>query len=247
MELFAGSAAVFFCLEPSRAVLVDACNPLMAFYEAIKKRPDAVYDSLERLLALPFGEGSYNSVRSEFSGRGSGVDHAARLIYLNKLGFNGLFRLNKDLGYNVAWGKHDKMPGFPSRSDLVRASSILRNARLHSCDYSSVLRATKSGDVVYADPPYWGTYDRYAGGSFSDQDHRNLAGMLASAVSRGVTVFSSNIDCDGVRDAYGHWAKIDVIPVRHKISCTREGRKVVNEVLIFASRENAGAKQLSLF
>lgn len=247
VELFAGGAAVFFKLESKRAVLVDICQPLMAFYEAIQRDPDAVYDELERLLTMPLSEESYNKVRSEFNGRDFGVRHAARLLYLNKMGFNGLFRLNKDQEYNVAWGKHEKVPCFPTREEVQRASTLLKRATLYSRDYSTILRATHRGDVVYADPPYCGTYNRYSGGHFTVREQRKLAGMLARAASRGVTIFASNIDCEEVREVYGSWATIDTIPVRHKIGCTADSRKVVEEVLICAQGSLVNPKQLPLF
>ena len=247
VELFTGSAAAFFALEPQRAVLVDVCKPLMAFYEAVKREPEAVSSELEVLLELPFGEETFTRIKQGWNGNDFGAKFAARLLYLTKLGFNGLFRLNSKLEYNVAWGKKKKLPAFPSRQELLRVSVLLGRAKLYAKDYSHILRAAHAGDVVYADPPYWGTYDRYSGGIFREREQRRLAMMLRRASDRGVTVFSSNVDCVEVRQLYEPWTDLEVVPVRHKIGCTPESRRVVDELLMSATSPAMERNQLNLF
>ncbi len=243
LELFGGSGALLFHMKPARAVLVDTCKPLISFYEAIQREPQAFYDETCKLLELPFCEETYNAIKADWSGHDFGVKCAARLLYMNKLGFNGLFRLNRKLGYNVAWGKKAKMPAFPTLLDVQEASQVLNNTKLYNKDYSVILRSAHQGDVVYADPPYWNTYDRYSGEGFSNEDHRQLAIALHEAAGRGVKIVASNIDCEDVRTLYS-WADIDIIPVLHKISRKSETRRVVQEVII-RSREDQ--KQMGLF
>ena len=247
IELFTGSAALFFHMEPERAVLVDVCKPLIAFYEAIQREPGAFYDELEKLLDLPFGRETFNQIRSNWNGRDFGVKFAARLMYLNKLGFNGLFRLNKNLGYNVPWGKQKKLPAFSSRDDIFRASALLSRTKLYCRDFGNILRATHAGDVVYADPPYWGQFSRYAGGIFSENDQHRLARMLLRASDRGVTVFSSNLDCEEIRSLYDSWTDFETVPVFHKIGCTADSRKRVDELLMSATSPGSERNQLNLF
>lgn len=247
IELFAGGAAVFFHAEPRQAVLVDSCKPLMSFYEAVKRDPTALCDELDRLIALPFCEETYSTIKREWNASDFGIKFSARLLYLNRTGFNGLFRLNASGGYNVAWGKLEKLPGFPSRDDIKQASGLLRRAKLYAGDYGSILRATHRGDVVVCDPPYWGTYDRYNGGHFTDKDQRKLSEMLNSAVARGVSVVASNIDCKEVREMYDSWATIETIPVHHKIGASAEGRSIVQEVIISASGPLVDRRQTEMF
>lgn len=247
IELFAGSASVFFYLKPERAVLVDVCKPLMAFYEAVSREPGAFSDELEQLCEMPFGEETFSRIKAEWNGHDFGVKFAAQLLYLNKLGFNGLFRLNKKLGFNVAWGKKKTLPKFPDREEIVYASLLLRRAKLHAKDFSYILRGAHAGDVVYADPPYWGAYDRYAGGTFGEVEQRKLALMLRRASERGVTVFASNVDCEETRGLYSSWTDIEIVPVRHKIGRTVESRKTVDELLMAAIPPFADRNQLNLF
>lgn len=246
IELFAGSAAVFFHMEPKRGVLVDNCKPLISFFEAIQREPDMFSDELEMLLRLPHSEETYNKIKREWNGHDFGPKFAARLLYLNKLGFNGLFRLNKELGYNVAWGKKAKQPKFPDRLTVQRASSILADVKLYCSDYSTILRSAHKDDVIYADPPYFDTYDRYSGTGFSKDEHFKLAEGLKAAVQRGAHVFASNIDCPEVRSMYQDFATFDVVPVLHKIGCTTESRKEVREVFMISRAPYRDPRQVEM-
>lgn len=246
IELFAGSAAVFFYMEPTRAVLVDNCKPLISFYEGLKREPGMFLNELDLLLKLPHSEETYNAIKREWNGHDFGPKFAARLMYLNKLGFNGLFRLNRELGYNVAWGKKAKQPKFPDKFAINKAAALLADVTLYCADYSIVLRSAHQDDVIYADPPYYGTYDRYSGTGFGDEEHRKLAAGLRAAVQRGAHVFASNIDCPEVRDMYSDFASIDVVPVLHKIGCTTESRKTVNEVFMSARAPYRDPRQVEM-
>lgn len=246
IELFAGGAAVFFYMEPKNAVLVDLCKPLVSFYEAVRREPGSFSDELDRLIELPFGEETFQRVRAEWNGRDFGVRFAARLMYLNRTCFNGLFRLNSNLEFNVPWGKKEKLPEFPSREEIKRASDLLKRATIYNNDYSYVLRATHKGDVAYADPPYLGTYDGYTGSEFTHKDHRKLAAGLHRAAKRGVSVFTSNVGSEDVRSLYG-WATVETVSVRHNVGASAASRKVVDEILASAIGPVSDPRQLALF
>ena len=247
IELFAGGAAVFFKIQPERAVLVDINKPLMSFYEAVKREPVLLFDELQRLRSLPFTPETYYSIREEWDGNDFGAKFAAKLLYLNKTCFNGLMRLNQELKFNASWGKKKVMPEMPSMDELMLASKLLQDTKLYVGDFMDILKATHKGDVVYADPPYWDTFDRYAGKAFDNDDHRRLAAGLKSAAERGVSIFASNLDCVGVRELYAEWANIESISMLHKIGCTTESRKTVNEVLIYARGKLESPLQVEMF
>jgi DNA adenine methylase len=247
LEIFAGGAAVFFEMERERAVLVDVCKPLMSFYEAVQREPLAVYEEVETLKDHPFGEWSYKQIRSEWNGDDFGVRFAARMLYLNRTCFNGLFRLNKEKKFNVPWGKKESLPALPTRNDYLKASDLLASATLYAKDYAHILRAAHKGDVVYADPPYWGTFDGYSGDGFTEKDQRKLAEMLRRSVERGVSVFSSNVNHPEVRGIYEDWANIDIIPVDHTIAAGGGDRRTVDEVVVWATHPFSDPRQIDLF
>ncbi len=90
-------------------------------------------------------------------------------------------------------------------------------------------------------------YDGYAGGIFREHQQRKLARMLMRASDRGVTVFTSNIDCDEIRGLYGHWAEVETVPVRHNVGAKAESRRKVDEVLMSATSPYMERNQLNLF
>lgn len=254
LELFAGGAAVFWRLAPTvelhegpavRGVLADVCKPIISFYDALQREPVALYNQLEKISLLPHNPDTYYGIRSEFNYHDYGPNFAARLLYLNKTGFNGLFRLNKDLEYNVPWGKKLKPPKFPSLPVLCLASSALRKVSLYACDYKQILSKSHEHDVIYVDPPYWNTYDGYSGDGFTNKNHEELADQLRCAVDRGSHIFASNIDCPEIRKLYD-WATIHTVPLKHNIGRTASSRRVVNEVLIVSKAPYKDPRQLDL-
>lgn len=244
IDLFAGGASVFFMLEPARGVLVDARRPLMAFYEAVQRDPTAVYDELQRLIDSGFDEVSFERVKSGWNGRDFGVRFAAKFIYLSKSSKKGSFFADVGQSFTAKWIDRKRQPTFPSLGKFQAASSLLRRFRLYTRDYSYIVRAAHKGDVIYADAPYWGMRAPYGGGIFGEKDHRRLARLLGKASDRGVRVFVSNIDCDGIRDLYGSWADIDELPIK------RRGGGLAGpsqEVLLSATTPFAERNQLNLF
>jgi DNA adenine methylase len=204
--LFCGAADVFFASEPSRGVLVDARKPYVAFYEAIQREPDAVFEELQKLLKLSFSERTFNQIRSKWNGKDFGVVFAAKFLYLNRVCADGSFSVDQGQRFTATWGELYKLPSFPSLDDMKRASAALKRVRLYTKDYALVLRAARKGDVVYADAPPWGTGIAYGGSVFTESDHVRLARLLRKASERGVTVLVSNADCEGIQALYGSWA-----------------------------------------
>ena len=246
IELFAGGAALYFDLQPRNGVIVDSCKSLMSFYEAIQRDPISVSKEIDKLKELPHSKDSYLKVRSEWDGNDFGVKFAAKLLYLNKLCFNGLFRLNSDLGFNVPWGKKVKQPAFPTVTDFIQYAQILKDASIYNSDFNTVLRASHAGDTIYIDPPYYNMYDKYSGSSFTNKDHERLAEGCFNAVQRGANIVASNIDCEPVRKLYEDWSVIDTIDVRHQVGPKEKNRSKARELIIVARSSTLDRKQMKL-
>lgn len=246
LELFAGGAAVFFKLEPAKSVLVDICKPIISFYEAIQREPDAVNEEILKISMLPHNPDVYYQIRSEWSYHDFGPRFAARLLYLNKTGYNGLWRLNSKLEYNVPWGKKKTAPKYPSPEIINRASDLLRGCTLYASDYLKVLNRTHKGDVVYTDPPYYNMYSGYSGQGFTNENHQELADAQRNALMRGVSIVHSNIDCDGVRGLYRDWSHINTVPVQHTVAAATRNRRTVNEVIVVAKAPYEDPRQTRL-
>jgi DNA adenine methylase len=208
--LFCDAADVFFAVEPARGVLVDARKPIVAFYEAVQREPDAVHEELQKLIDKPLTERTFNHVRSKWNGKDFGVLFAAKFLYLNRVCAPGTFSVDLGQRFAAQWGDISN-PSFPSLENLKQASALLRRMRLYTKDYAYVLRAARKGDVVYVDSPTWGVGISYGGALFAESEHNRLARLLRRASDRGVTVIASNADCEPVRALYEPWADTETI------------------------------------
>jgi DNA adenine methylase len=237
-ELFAGSAAVFFALRSlgltTEMILADKIMQLLWFYQNLRSHPAELFseihgllDSEQELMPTERREMSLD-VRKQFNQdkKQCSALQSARFLYLNYRGFNGLYRENQAGEYTVAYGGPREY--FPSPETLLRASRSLHNTGT-AFGYDGIPeRHYNPGDVVFADPPYDGTYTGYAGG-FSAEDQARLAAHLRSLSERsGVHVFATNSDTPLIRDLY-QWAQIEVLTTRYNVGGKRER---VNEVLI---------------
>lgn len=216
-EPFLGAASLFFSLSPKRAFLSDLNGHLINCYSAIKDSPDAVAKAL-RAHAAKDSEAHYYEVRELYNRSHGGVSQAARFIYLNRTGFNGVFRVNTKGAYNVPYGRKEK-PRFPSTSDLRSVSKLLQSAKLSTQTYDEALEAAKSGDFVYLDPPYPpinGTsyFTHYTSGRFGTADQERVAEVFRTLDSRGCFVMLSNANLPVVRNLYRGF------PL-HRLSVTR--------------------------
>lgn len=216
-EPFLGAASLFFSLRPKRAYLSDVNAHLMNCYGVIRDSPDAVAKAL-RAHAARDSEAHYYEVRELYNRSHGGVSQAARFIYLNRTGFNGVFRVNIKGAYNVPYGRKMK-PRFPSTAELRSVSKSLQTAKLSAQPYDEALATAKSGDFVYLDPPYPpinGTsyFTHYTSCRFGSYDQERVAELFRTLDSRGCLVMLSNANLPVVRNLYKGFA-------RHRLSVTR--------------------------
>jgi DNA adenine methylase len=207
-EPFLGSAAVFLhrfaAGEVGAAVLSDANPKLTAFHIAVR---DQVDDVVAKLAALPIEDvrDRYYDVREAFNdGPHAGPRHAARLIWLNRTNFNGLYRENRNGGYNVPAGRHQRID-IPSASRLREVSSALQGVEIVACSYEQAFQRAGRGDQLYCDPPYLplnatARFTSYYRERFSVEHQVELAGHAMRAAFHGAEVVLSNHDVPLVRD-----------------------------------------------
>jgi len=187
VEPFAGSACLFFHLQPREAVLGDLNTDLMATYRTVRSSPDAV---AARLSEMPSAdEAFYYKMRDEVTSPLSAPDRAARFIYLNRYCFNGLYRTDLNGHFNVPFGG-DRTGLLPSRSQLRKIAYRLRGQTLVNGDFGSTLRHVRQGDFVYLDPPYWvegrRVFREYSSSVFAEGDLKRLKRWLTHLKERGI-------------------------------------------------------------
>jgi len=205
VEPFLGSGAVFFDLYASgrlagkRVELYDANPDLVGCYLAVRDRTEAVIAALEELAGQHDERGSacYYDVRdSRFNpARRTGQPYtpelAAMFIYLNRTGFNGLFRLNRSGLFNVPAGRYEN-PRICDAEHLRAVAGALNGpgVTLEQRPFDYALARAKRGDFVYCDPPYaplskTASFAHYTAGGFTPDDQARLHTAIVDAASRG--------------------------------------------------------------
>ncbi|MBC6407457.1 MAG: DNA adenine methylase [Rhodobacteraceae bacterium] len=226
-EPFAGGGALFFELQPSPASLSDINPHLMTAYRAVRDTIDALVKALQRH-ARAHCKDHYLHARACLSREGDPTARAALLIYLNKTGYNGLYRVNRAGHYNVPMGDYTS-PSILDEENLRRASQALQGVQIHTRSFSQIEPA--KGDFFYLDPPYYKTYDQYSHDRFDAQAHEDLAKFCRRIDSKGGAFMLSNSDTDFVRRLYKGFGIREVMAARH-VSCKAGQRGAHRELLI---------------
>jgi DNA adenine methylase len=234
-ELFLGGGALFFALRPKVAYLNDLNEELINAYRVIRDSVEALVDELD--------SGRYRNDAATFyqirSERPTGeVYRAARTVYLNKTCFNGLFRVNKNGGFNAPFGKY-KNPTICDQENLRAVSAALQGVHLWSQDFenASVGMNVVEGDFVYIDPPYvplsaTSNFTAYTASGFGFEQQVFLRDLALHLKNRGVHVLLSNSGSPLVEELYGKNFTLEPVAARRSINSAGEKRGPVKEYLI---------------
>lgn len=202
IEPFLGGGSVFFHLKPTQALLSDLNPELIETYEAIRDG----WSALSYRLAFHQAnhcDKYYYTVRE--SRPRLPVTKAARLIYLNRTCFNGIYRVNLNGKFNVPRGT--KKAVLLETDDFEQASALLANAEIRISDFEPIIDQANEDDLVFADPPYTVRHNvngflKYNEQLFSWDDQIRLADALARARERGAKVVLTNANHHSVRGLY---------------------------------------------
>ncbi|AFZ29317.1 DNA adenine methylase [Gloeocapsa sp. PCC 7428] len=236
-EPFLGGGAVFFYLYNnyalSSAFLSDINPELINTYLCIKHDVESVISLLEQH-RRKHNQEYYYYMRSYITE--NSVERAARLIYLNRTCFNGLYRENSKGEFNVPMGKY-KNPQI-CHSELLRAvAKALQVAQIEVRPFETVLSYAKSPeDFVYFDPPYYplsqtSNFTAYSRDAFNEDDQIKLKNVCVELAQRGVKIMQSNSDCPFIRELYKDF-KIYEIQAARAINSNATKRGKISEVLI---------------
>jgi DNA adenine methylase len=239
-EPFIGSGAVFFYvkskLKPNKVILSDTNEELINCFVAVRDKPSELVELLLNHRKKHSKE-YYYAVRSIESSRLDSLARAARLIYLNKTCFNGLYRVNSKGQFNVPFGDYEN-PSIFDRNTLFQASQLLQGVYLQVMTFEKVLDFAGKDDFVYFDPPYiplskTSSFTRYSKSNFSMKEQKQLSEVFGILDSRGCFVMLSNSDHALTRELYRHYEKNTVI-VRAKrmINSVGSRRGAINEVVV---------------
>jgi len=264
IEPFFGSGAVFFDLHSAGrlrdhdVVLIDSNADLIACYEAVRDAPHAVADALDALAAghARGGDTHYYAVRDrrfnplrnrlrQPDGRIAYTPElAAMLIYLNRTGFNGLFRVNASGTFNVPAGRYAR----PKISDRAKLEQVARalggRVRLEFASFEGVLAIAAEGDFLYIDPPYaplsrTANFTAYTNSRFDADAQRRLQQAVIELARRGCHVLLSNSSAEEIAalydtnaDARDGGLRALRVPARRAINSNARRRGPIDEYLI---------------
>lgn len=248
-EPFIGAGALLFDLQPKRAIINDTNEKLINCYQVIK-------DSPKELLEITREHQNNNSkdyyyklreldrelYKSIFDNL-SNVEKAARIIYLNKTCFNGLFRVNSQGQFNVPYGDN-KNPVIAEERIIMAISEYLNENKVQilNQDFAKAVSSAKSGDFIYFDPPYdpvsdSSSFTGYDLNGFDREEQMRLKKLCDNLVSKGCQVLISNSSTDFIRSLYGDesYYKVDEVKASRHINSVGTSRGKINELLIFSN------------
>lgn len=226
IEPFFGGGAMFFALTPEHAVLSDCNEELIHLYKTIRRKPRMVIKELETYIN---SEENYYEKRKMEWRELSDVQAAARMIFLNKTGFNGLYRVNRQGGFNVPYGKNDKVQ-FCNEEKIISAAKALRGHILECSDYKKVLlKYAEPGDFIFLDPPYFQVSEReiflrYTRDRFYEPDQEELADIVNDLYDKGCHIMITNSNHPKINELYKRF-NIRVVHVRRSVNCKGNGRR----------------------
>jgi DNA adenine methylase len=226
-EPFLGGAALFMALRPSRAQLTDKNADLIECYQQVRDNPHELIRALKR---LKNSEEDYYNIR-DWNPR-TPITRAARFLYLTRLAFNGIYRVNLRGQFNVPYG-HKTHLSPVDEERLLSMHLALKGATLKTMDFDESLKSASNGDLIYLDPPYTVAHGlngflKYNESIFSWADQQRLHETASKLVARGCHVVVSNADHESVRTLYKNFRKI-VISRPSVIAADAKRRRVVSE------------------
>lgn len=257
IEPFVGGGSVFMNTDYDRYALCDSNAALINFYRHLTYNTTALINLAWKffkdggnLEAYKRNRLAFNTIPTVYNiSRSKSLEWAALFLYLNRHGFNGLYRTNLKGEFNVPFGKYDQ-PYFPYVEMRLFAEKARDTGTCFVCaDFRTTLRALAgvcpdisfhadklSDAVIYCDPPYLplsdkGSFTHYNGKSFTENDHRDLVAHLIKAEQLyGVKSVISNSDTPATRAIYSPF-RLHKLDVKRSVSASAKGRKTAPEVI----------------
>lgn len=238
-EPFVGGGALLFHLQPSTAYINDINSELIGVYEVIKNNVEELINTLST-----FANDSevFYTVRDwdrdkNYYATLTAVERAARIIYLNKTCYNGLFRVNSSGEFNTPYGNY-RNPNIVNAPTLRAVSRYLNTATISitSTDYAEILKNLPKGTFVYLDPPYdpisdTSSFTGYAKGGFTKADQIRLRECCDELDARGIKFMLSNSSTDFIKEQYAKYNQITV-KAKRAINSVANKRGEIDELVV---------------
>jgi len=232
IEPFIGGGALYFNLNHPKSIISDLNEELVITYKQVKEN---IYEVIRILETFENTEEAFYKIRAIDIQKLSAPERAARLLYLNKTCFNGLFRVNKKGEFNVPYGKRSGT--FYNRETLLGASDYLQKTDIYHCDYKEILkRHAQKGDFIFLDPPYQpvgkhSDFKRYTKEFFYENDQIELANIFKELCNKGCYVMLTNSNHPLILDLYKDF-QIKIIETKRLISSNPKTRTGIDIIVL---------------
>lgn len=241
IEPFLGAGSVFFHLQPQLAILGDLNSDVVAAFQGIQNDPEGV----ERLLDAHH---IHHSKDYFYRIRDSPIPdslsaRAARILYLNRTCFNGMYRVNRKGSFNVPIGTKNNVR--LDTDDFQLASRLLSVAQIVLSDFEPLVDRAQEGDLVFLDPPYTVQHNRngfikYNEKLFSWEDQERLAKAATRAAERGANIIATNAAHASIRDLYpSNLFRLSTVSRFSAIAASSTRRRHFEELVIMSRWEAA--------
>jgi DNA adenine methylase len=238
-EPFIGGGALLFALRPKIAYINDINQELIGVYNVIKKDVESLIKILGGFRNDPdcfYAVRSWDRDKDKYAAL-SDVEKAARILFLNKTCYNGLYRVNSAGEFNSPFGKYAN-PDIVGESALRAVSAYLNVAdiRLTSRDYADVLRSLPKGAFVYLDPPYdpasaTSSFTAYSKEGFTRADQIKLREYCDELTARGIRFMLSNAATDFIKEQYADY-EVVIVKAKRAINSVSSKRGAAEEVIV---------------
>lgn len=235
-EPFLGGGALFFALQPATSYLSDINPELINAYQVVKSKVTELIDDLKKHI---YEKNYYYKVRSADRSleylEWDSVRRASRIIFLNKTGFNGLYRVNSKGHYNVPFGRYTN-PRILDQVNLRACSRALAKAQITSIAFKQALKNANKGDFVYFDPPYLplnrtSSFTSYSKHSFNLQEQISLRDACNELDKKGIQFMLSNSATAGVIELYSGFRQ-EFVSASRAINSNANKRGKIDEIIV---------------
>ncbi len=238
-EPFVGGGALLFHLQPNTAYVNDINGDLIRVYNVIKSDVESLIAALQEYkneADFFYAVRDWDRDKEKYSSL-SDVQKAARILYLNKTCYNGLFRVNNAGEFNSPFGNY-RNPNIVNAPTLRAVNSYLNTATVHlsSTDYAEVLKTLPKWTFVYLDPPYdpvsdTSSFTSYSKGGFSRNDQIRLRECCDDLNAKGLKFMLSNSATDFIKKQYSAY-HITVVQAKRTVNSDSTKRGEVDEVVV---------------
>ena len=238
-EPFVGGGALLFHLQPKVAYVNDINTELIGVYTVIKEQVDELIEELKKFKNESdffYSVRDWDRDKEKYNSL-SEVERAARILYLNKTCYNGLYRVNNAGEFNSPFGNY-RNPNIINEPVLRAVSAYFNAATIHfySLDYEEVLAKIKKGTFVYLDPPYdpiseTSNFTGYSKGGFSQEEQIRLHQCCENLDKRGIRFMLSNSATPFILNLYSKY-KITYVQAKRAINSIGSKRGDVDEVVV---------------